>query len=323
MEIKQNFENEVFSLFDRAVAKEPTGFLSITDFASIVCDPKKGGNRFIEAARIIEEIRLTNDQEEQRRLKLLLPAITPGVKLINNRQNIESYTGLMQVDIDKGISDPEKLRNEIGGLSWVLLSALSVRRGVWFLVRIPEPEKQADYWLKVNEFLKKKFNIEADESRKNPKDLRFFAPDKGVVFNQEARQLNMIPQNSNFPTPSIRKRSQKPQNGTYLSPIDDFKENAEVIPMLIELGYKIYYQHGNKTKFTRPGKNKGTSSEWDEKKRLFYDFSSNSNLHDVNPGRSLSALDIYMQLKQISLIEAREQLRGMGWGRDSKKTNKS
>lgn len=314
---------EVFSLFENATAKEPTGSLSIAKFASIVCDPVNGGTRFIEAARIVDAIRLTNDFEDQRRLKLTLPAVAPGARFGNDRQNIENYTGLMQIDIDNGINDPEYLRNKIGSFSWVLLSALSVRKGVWFLARIPEPEKQAEYWEKVNNWLKSEFGLMADESRKNPKDLRFFAPDKGVIYNPNARLLPLI-QTYPFSAMPARKRKIKKQlSGIYLSPIDDFKRNADVIPMLLELGYKIYHQHGDKIRFTRPGKSRGTSAEWDENKRLFYDFSSNSPISGINPGRSLSALDIYIQLKQISLAEAREQLRATGWGRETKLANNS
>lgn len=314
METNQNCINEVFSLFDRAETKEPFGTLSITDFASIVCEPEKGGAMFIEAAKNVEKIRSTDNQEEQRRLKLTLPAIAPGVKFKNNRQNIESLSGLMQIDIDKGIENPEFLRNRIGREKWVLLSALSVRRGVWFLTRVPEPEKQPEYWEKINEWLKKNLNIEADISRKNPKDLRFYAPDSGVIFNPGALTLNKIQRNSNTTTTAAYIQRTKKLTGYYVSSIDDFKRNADVIPILLELGWKKGPQHGKKTKFTRPGKDKGTSAEWDEEKRLFYIFSSSSSLYDLNPGRSLSAVDLYTQLKQIGIKEAVAQLKNEGWG---------
>jgi len=305
-----------FSAFKTSYSKEPFTDIQLTDFASIVHDPGKGGSIFTNGASIVYRIRATKDVNIQKQLKQQLPAISPGVQFGRNRQDIYCYTGLMQIDIDYGITDPEALRNELGRLSWVMFSSLSVRRGVWLLIEIPEPTRQVEYWHKVNDWLSKKYNLSADPSRKNPKDLRFFAPDKDAIYNPGARPLALLeqePVKASKPIPILGKRGYT-GNG-YVSPLDDFNKNADVIGMLLLDGWKISHKKGSKIRLTRPGKDHGTSADWDENRRRLYVFTSNSILAMDDPRHALSPVDIFMKREKINTThEVRIKLADLGYG---------
>ncbi|MBW6491481.1 MAG: hypothetical protein K0B15_09855 [Lentimicrobium sp.] len=305
-----------FSTFKTSYSKKPFTDMQLSFFASIVHEPELGGKVFIVGARLVNQIRATKDEKIQKQLKQQLPAISPGALFGLDRQDLSNYTGLMQIDIDNGIQDPEQLRNELGRLSWVIFSSLSVRRGVWFLVKIQEPARQAAYWEKVNEWLIKKHGLYADPARKNPKDLRYFAPDMDAIYNPAARPLALLEQEPiiNYKTVPILGKWGYGGKG-YVSPLDDFNQNADVIGMLQLDGWKISHKKGSKIRFTRPGKDHGTSADWDINIRRLYVFTSNSNLANEDNRHALSPVDILMKLSNISTThEIRQKLVEMGYG---------
>lgn len=303
-----------FSILNKITAQIPSAILSLDKFVSILHDPANGGVQYIKASKIVDKIRSITDEYQQKELKQTLPVVAPGVVFGENRQDIKSFSGLMQIDIDH-VNNPEQLRDELGKLSWITLSALSVRKGVWLLVKIPEPERQAEYWAKVNAWLNKNYGIESDPARKNAKDLRFYSPDKDAVYNPNAATLNIIPAPSAAKTAKASHIAKRLNSGLYFSPIDDFNRRADVIPLLLSHDWKICNQHGNNIRLTRPGKSSGISANWNEELRKLYVFSSNSNLIQSDSHYPLSATDIFMQLNQISCIAfAREQLLSMGYG---------
>lgn len=310
-----------FSVFKTSYCREPYAEMQLSEYASIVADPQVGGRVFMDAAEVVKQIRETNDVELQKKLKQKLPAISPGAHFGCNRQDVVNYTGLMQIDIDKGITDPELLRDELGRKSWVVFSSLSVRRGVWFLVRIPEPNRQELYWSKINAWLTNKYNLFADPSRKNPKDLRFYAPDNAAILNIEARTLPQLdpdpePQSYHHPCIEPQKCLIKDRSTDYISPLDDFNKNADVLELLVDNGWKISHKRGNKIRLTRPGKSNGTSADWDESLRRLYVFTSNSDLALEDSHHALSPVDILMRLENIcSTHEVRRLLAEKGYGR--------
>ncbi|MFA5971756.1 MAG: BT4734/BF3469 family protein [Lentimicrobiaceae bacterium] len=303
-----------FSILNRITAQVPSATLSLDEFVSILHNPANGSAQYIKASNIVDKIRSISDEDRQKELKQTLPVVAPGVVFGANRQDIKSFSGLMQIDIDH-VTNPELLRDELGKLSWITLSALSVRKGVWLLVKIPEPERQAEYWAKVNAWLINQYGIESDPARKNAKDLRFYSPDKDAVYNPHAATLNIIPAPSASKQVKALQIEKRMNSGLFFSPIDDFNSRADVIPLLLSHDWKVCNQHGINIRLTRPGKSFGISANWNEELRKLYVFSSNSNLIQSKGKHPLSATDIFMQLNHISCIAiAREQLLSMGFG---------
>jgi len=302
------------SVFETAMATKPIQTLDLDELVDIVRSPGTGGDLFIKADRIVEKIRTLINEDRQRELKLTLPAISPGAEFGSNRQEILSNSGLMQIDIDH-VLYPEQLRDALGIYPWITLSALSVRKGVWLLIKIPEPERQPEYWLKINEWLKNKFGVEADPARKNPKDLRFYAPDPGIIYNPESIVLPPLPKVYEVEKANPPSKPRKSLTGPYFSPIDDFNSHADVIQMLLANGWKIYGQRGSNIRLTRPGKNFGISANWNTDLRKLYVFTSNSIFTVSTSGHPLSPVDIFMQINNINcLAVAREQLLNLNYG---------
>lgn len=183
------------------------------------------------------------------------------------------------------------------------------------LVRIPEPDRQPEYWEKVNAWLLANYGIEADPKRKNPKDLRFYAPDVDALYNPAAKVLTLLP-----PLPVIQSvihtnNHSRCISGSYFSPIDDFNSRADVIQILTSNGWKIHSHHGSNIRVTRPGKRSGISANWNEELRKLYVFTSNSDLIQSDNKYPLSATDVFMQLNHIDCIAlARQQQIRMGYG---------
>jgi hypothetical protein len=304
-----------FSVFNRASSTVPVNTISLDQFATIVKNPVAGGEIFQKSAEIVKEIRLISDEARQKQLKQTLPAISPGVVFGENRQDVASFSGLMQIDIDHVIN-PEQLRDELGNLSWVTFAALSVRKGVWLLVKIPEPERQAEYWFKVNEWLTKRYaGIEADPKRKNPKDLRFFAPDREAIYKPYALTLKILPIQHAANTIKAPPKAIQRIGGNYISPIDDFNSRGDIIPLLQANDWKICRQHGRNIRLTRPGKSNGISANWNEDLRKLYVFSNHATLQNAISTHALSPVDIFMQLNQInSISDARQTLQNLGYG---------
>ena len=306
-----------FSVFKNSFSKEAFSDLQLSDYASIVVNPETGGGTFIKGADLVKRIRATNDIERQRRLKQQLPAISPGALFGLNRQHVSCFTGLMQIDIDEGIQDPEELRNALGDISWVTFSSLSVRCGVWFLVKTPEPRRQPAYWKAINDWLQTSYQLSADPARKNPKDLRFFAPDKEAIFNPNAIAFKALPPEPILISKAVpyQKNNVASTNGC-ISPFKDFNQNADVISMLLNDGWTVAHRKGDKIRLTRPGKDHGISADWDENLRRLYVFTSNSNLAMEGNGHALSPVDIFMKLNEIHSVKyVRRQLTDLGYGK--------
>ena len=301
-----------FSAFKIAQSKKPIDSLTLDQFVKILRNPSIGGDIYIKAANTVELIRATTDEIRQKKLKLTLPAISPGVEFGSNREDILSYSGLMQIDIDH-VSEPEKLRKRLGSLSWVTLSALSVRKGVWLLIKIPEPHRQPEYWESINNWLQAVHKVEADPARQNPKDLRFYAPDSGVIYKPISCALNVLPERQCAKSVIASSNQKKSITGHYLSPLDDYNQQADVIDLLIASGWKFYNQFGKNIRLTRPGKQSGISANWNEELRRLFVFTSNSIFQTDN--RSLSPVDVFMKLNQINNLSiARNRLQDLGYG---------
>jgi hypothetical protein len=307
-----------FSILNKITSQISSAFLSLDEFVSILRNPAFGGEQYIKAAYTVKEIRAITDESKQKALKQTLPVIAPGVVFGKNRQEIKSFSGLMQIDIDH-VTNPEQLRDELGKLSWVTLSALSVRKGVWLLIKIPEPQRQAEYWAKVNDWLWNKHGVIADPARKNPKDLRFYSPDSDAVYNTSAIVLPLLPAITTHGPALTCNKPKKSFTGVYFSPIDDFNANADVLGMLLSQGWKLNRQVGENSRLTRPGKRTGISANWNATIRKLYVFTSNSEFTQNESRYPLSPTDIFMQLNHISCIAlTRQQLLSLGYGLSKK-----
>lgn len=133
-------------------------------------------------------------------LKKSLPLATVGGVCVGGRKlkNVVSRTGWIALDIDYSenphLSDPEHLRDEVAKIANVAFTGLSTGgRGVWALVKVSEPERQAEHFQALQEDFKG-FGITLDSSKgENPNDARFYSYDPGAIIKDAFTVYEKLP----------------------------------------------------------------------------------------------------------------------------------
>ncbi|MBC3786484.1 BT4734/BF3469 family protein [Spirosoma utsteinense] len=151
----------------------------------------------------IEAIRAESDPEKQGELKKQLPTITP-VALLHHRRRDTSFAEkisqqwpMMMGDVDikdnPGVNMAE-LKKYIARLPYVLLCTFSVRKGLWFVVQLPDhrtPETLAAHFRYLQKLFSDIFGVNLDKGKGgNPTDLRFVSYDPTPYINENAIVLS-------------------------------------------------------------------------------------------------------------------------------------
>lgn len=78
-----------------------------------------------------------------------------------------------------------------------------------------------------------------------------------------------------------------------VNPFEDYNARVDAVDLAIEVGFRRERENSHFVWFTRPGKSKGTSISWNKDKKVFFCFTSSTEL-EVNTGyRPSSLLSIY------------------------------
>lgn len=103
-----------------------------------------------------------------------------------------------------------------------------------------------------------------------------------------------------------------------LSPFDDYNQRADVVSLLVQNGWQISKESGDRVHLTRQGKSKGISGNWHKIKRTFFVFSSSTQFE---PMKGYNAVGVYCLLEcNNDFSEASRKLYDAGYGEG--KTNK-
>lgn len=158
---------------------------------------------FISARDTVLQLRNEPDPAKKKNLKLSLPGIVTGCHIEpgrpRHRDNIETLTGWMQVDIDPGdnpsISDWAEVRDELSNISYFAYTGLSSSgRGVWALVKVRRPELLKEYHTNMQHDIRTRYGITIDPSKGgNPTDLRFYSYDPGAVIKDKFKIYDRLP----------------------------------------------------------------------------------------------------------------------------------
>jgi hypothetical protein len=136
----------------------------------------------------VERIRSTTDKEEKKRLKAMLPAITPsGIFTERKRSALVEHSGLICLDIDlqdnTTISNYDDLSTELIKLNNVAYCGRSVSgTGLFVLIPIAYPERHESHF-KALQLDFEAFGIIIDEKCKDVCRLRGYSYDNGDYFN--------------------------------------------------------------------------------------------------------------------------------------------
>jgi hypothetical protein len=156
---------------------------------------KEPTGRQQDYADTVLRLRATEDEAQQKALKLTLPAVTVGAmmhtrdKSLSDADKIASITGFTQLDIDMKdnprLTDAAALRDAVARIAYVAFAGLSVSgRGAWALVKVAEPENIGAHFEQLcRDFEAKGIKLDRSKGR-NPSDLRIYSYDPDAVIKE-------------------------------------------------------------------------------------------------------------------------------------------
>ncbi|MEA5109915.1 hypothetical protein SDC9_21027 [bioreactor metagenome] len=237
----------MFSYFANHNHNTPIGFLTLQELHQQLVNPDR--EPFTATVNMIQRLRATTDETEQKRIKGDLPAFTPGAIVDTKQadataeQKYMRLSGFMQVDVDVkdnlNMIDAEAIRNKLAQVPYIALAAISARgKGVWGLVALAEPGKFAQYVNQVNDYFKNA-RVTLDKSKgKNPTELRYFAPDPGAILKNEYKLMPLLPP---APVSKLKPMNKRHQQATGSSFADLQKWVTDTTGFSLIDGQKHYY----------------------------------------------------------------------------------
>lgn len=256
-------------------------------------------NPIQELKATVDTIRSKETKAERDPLKKNLPGITPSAICYPTRsgENVKSHTGLMSFDVDN--IPPElmsRLRNEIVSIPYVAYCGLSVSgRGFWGLVPISNPAKHLQQFDAL-EFLFKEYGIEQpmfDRSVQDISRFRFYSYDTNAYFNHNAQTFTYLYE---APVKAKKAFNQQAENSIENNPFNDFNQNGDIESLLTAHGwiYQPRSDKGTRRRYTRPGKDSGTSADWCTQRRILFIFTDATEFEPnkgINPVNAFCALE--------------------------------
>ena len=144
------------------------------------------------------KIRAIENKDERKRLKAMMPAITPSA-LLNHRkgettdeQKLISYSGFMQIDIDfkdnTHLPNWSELMKRLSKVKNIAYLGESVSgQGYWGLIPVTEPKNLRLHFKAFSKLLLKEYGIKLDASKGgNFTDLRIYSHTPDAYFNVNA-----------------------------------------------------------------------------------------------------------------------------------------
>lgn len=138
---------------------------------------------------IIVNLRATDDQNEKDRLKSLLPAVTLSGLFDKGRkkENLTTYSGLMQIDLDK-IDNITEVRASLEKDKYSFAVFLSPSgNGLKLIVRVSDKvNNHYNSFLALEKYYKTKYNLQIDKNCKDFTRLMFLSWDESLFINEQA-----------------------------------------------------------------------------------------------------------------------------------------
>lgn len=237
----------------------------------------------------IEKIRQIEDKAERDLLKSKLPAFTPSCTCSYRSQDrVIAHTGLIQFDIDQK-DNPTWSMTDLRGIlacdPCIAYCGLSISgRGLWGLIYVAHPEYHKEHfrffsnWFKANKVI-------IDMAPSNVISLRFVSYDPDAYFKCNPEPLAYY----EFEVPKDKKQSTRNRGA-----LDQYNQSRAFEEVLLAYGWEIDHEKGAKVYYTRPGKTRGASAEYDSDRGLFYVFTSST---EFEPGKAYTPFAVYAILE--------------------------
>lgn len=143
-----------------------------------------------EGSRFTEQV-LQYRRSGKEYLKTSLPFATVSAIFKDGRklENVVNRTGWIALDIDAKdnphLTNAEHIRDEVAKIKNVAFTGLSTgARGVWALVKVSKPDRQAEHFEALQADFKTLGIILDSTKGKNPNDARFYSFDPGAIIKE-------------------------------------------------------------------------------------------------------------------------------------------
>lgn len=237
--------------------------------------------RYLKSTKFLiqqEKLRIITNEDVKKSAKLLMPCITPsGIFTKRNKNSLLQHTGLIAINIDlkdnQHISNFKNLKEQLCKLNNVAYCGLSVSgSGYWIIIPITHPDKHEDHFKVIELYFKSK-GLNIDSACKNVDRLRFYSYDDKAYYNVNAKPLQAYYQLHEVKYKNLSLKQFKGQDRPVWQQYDD---TIDFMNVLSKNGWEICNKTGSKTYYTRPGKIRDISAEYDSKLNLFYVFTSST-----------------------------------------------
>ena len=193
----------------------------------------------------IEKLRSLEDENEQKRLKLLLPSATiSGLFSYRDSLHLIEHSGFICIDLD-GKDNPgmdvEKTKQQLAMCEEMAYIGLSVRgRGLFCVVPIAYPNKHEEHFLSLQADFKD-MGLTIDPSCKDVCRMRFVSYDPYPFVNESAKVYTFTKRK---PQPPIKHFSHNDSEKT-VRQVYELCEQIQVYGLNITAGYQYWFQIGS------------------------------------------------------------------------------
>lgn len=178
------------SIFHSRYDTVPNGRMSLKEFVTDFSLSKRDW---------IGRIRDCSDEDEQKKMKLRLPAITPaGIFTIRRADCLRVPSGFMSIDLDNLEGRTSKTKELIKDFPGLAYCGLSVRgNGVFCIIKIAHPDKYNEHLEAAFDGLKE-MGLTPDPACKDICRLRFVSYDPDPIINFDTKPYEKL-----LPLPAI------------------------------------------------------------------------------------------------------------------------
>ena len=152
-----------------------------------------------------------------------------------------------------------------------------------------------------------------DRVVKDVSRLRFYSWDPDAYFNHCAKTFDYTYE----PPPVVKKPYDPTAHSTENNPFDDFNLNGNIPALLLAHGWthQPAFDKGTRTRYTRPGKERGISADYCSDRRLLYVFSDAPETGLSDAGKAFNHVQVFKELECGNDIKVcARKLKELGFG---------
>ncbi len=242
----------------------------------------------------IEKIRSLRNEDEQKRLKALLPAVMISGRFSSRGEaGLIEHSGLISFDIDH-VPNMAWVYNKLTSLPFTAYCSKSARgKGYFGIFAISNKAKHKAHFAAMQLYFQE-LGINIDPAPSNVASLRGYSYDESAYFNHEAQVFNYL-----YEAPEAIKKpySANASSSSEDTPFDHFNRTADIEQLLVAHGWTYQHTKGTRVRYSRPGKQNGVSADYCKERKILYLFSTDPATGLVKAQAGYNNVSVYCQLE--------------------------